>query len=90
MDTLLYREREKAAGGRLQYARLDDPNRLLQLMQERQRGALVLARMARCNRSMIQHLRSGRRKTCTPALALALEEALGVPPGGLFTLRVSS
>lgn len=38
----------------------------------------------------IGHLRSGRRRTCEPATAKAIETALQAPPGLLFTPRTNS
>lgn len=39
--------------------------------------------------SVIGHLRSGLRTTCKPSTAKAIEKALGVAPGLLFTPRVA-
>ena len=39
---------------------------------------------------MLGYLLSGRRKTCSPELALALELALHVQQGALFRVRVPS
>jgi len=36
---------------------------------------------------VVGHLRSGHRRTCTPATARAVEQALDVPPGSLFVPR---
>lgn len=40
--------------------------------------------------AMIGHLRSGRRKTCSPETAAAVEKALGCPPNVLFVPRSSA
>ena len=41
------------------------------------------------SRSIIGHLRSGRRDTCRPATARLIEECLQAPPGSLFVPSVS-
>jgi transcriptional regulator with XRE-family HTH domain len=38
----------------------------------------------------IGHLRSGKRNTCPPQLARAIEKALDAPPGSLFVARLST
>lgn len=35
----------------------------------------------------VGHLRSGKRRTCEPDTARAIEAALNVPPGTLFVIR---
>lgn len=40
-------------------------------------------------RSTIGHLRSGRRRTCSPELAKRVEKVLQAPPGSLFVPHVS-
>jgi hypothetical protein len=39
--------------------------------------------------AIVGHLLSGKRKTCNPATARAIEEGLGCPPGLLFEASVS-
>ena len=39
-------------------------------------------------RSIIGHLRSGFRQTCSPDTAKAIERALNAPPGSLFLAEV--
>lgn len=43
----------------------------------------------KCSHQVIGHLRSGKRKTCRPETAKAIEKALQAPPGSLFVPRVS-
>jgi hypothetical protein len=40
-------------------------------------------------RATIGHLRSGKRNTCKPETAHAIEKALNAPPGSLFVATVS-
>ena len=49
-----------------------------------------LATYAQCSKSMIGHLRTGEKTSCTPALALRIAEALDVPWEGLFEARTSA
>jgi plasmid maintenance system antidote protein VapI len=44
----------------------------------------ALAVRAGVAHATVNHLASGRRDTCTPETARALEDALGCPPGLLF------
>lgn len=44
---------------------------------------------ATSSRSVIGHLRSGKRKTCAPPTARAIEKCLNAPPGSLFVPSVS-
>lgn len=41
------------------------------------------------SRPVIGHLRSGKRNTCRPETARAIEEVLGVPEGFLFVAQMS-
>ena len=41
-------------------------------------------------REIIGHLRSGKRKTCSPHTARSIEKALNAPPGSLFVPEVAS
>jgi hypothetical protein len=43
-----------------------------------------LARAAGCHPSFIDHLLTGRRKSCTPVMASRIAEVLGVPVEILF------
>jgi hypothetical protein len=42
-----------------------------------------------CSPAVIGHLRSGKRNTCKPETARAIERCLGAPPGSLFVPQVS-
>lgn len=41
-------------------------------------------------RSTIGHLRSGKRTTCGPKIAGAIERALGAPSGSLFLVELTT
>lgn len=41
-------------------------------------------------RSTISHLRSGKRTTCGPKIAGAIEKALGAPAGSLFLVELAT
>lgn len=49
-----------------------------------------LARYAGCSKGMVSHLTSGRRTSCTPALAENIAEALGMSVRSLFVPRLST
>lgn len=49
-----------------------------------------LARYAGCSGGMISHLKSGRRKSVTPALAERIVEALGVDLKQLFEVNTAT
>lgn len=53
-------------------------------------SARTLARYAGVHPSFIDHLTSGRRRSCEPATAQRIAEALGVPLDILFDVQVSS
>lgn len=44
---------------------------------------------ATVGRAIVGHLRSGKRMTCNPQTARAIEDALGCPPGLLFVPKVA-
>jgi transcriptional regulator with XRE-family HTH domain len=48
-----------------------------------------LARYADCSKGFISHLLSGRRSSCTPALATRIAEALNVPLEVLFDAKAT-
>lgn len=48
-----------------------------------------LADKVGCHKSLIGHLRSGHRSSCSPETAAAIEKQLNAPPGSLFVARVS-
>jgi transcriptional regulator with XRE-family HTH domain len=56
----------------------------LRLLGWSERG---LAGRAGVSPATVNHLVSGRRQTCSPATAAALEAALGCPPGLFFEPR---
>ena len=39
--------------------------------------------------ALVGHLRSGKRNTCSPTTAIAIEKALDAPRGSLFVPKVS-
>lgn len=41
-------------------------------------------------RAIVGHLRSGKRTSCSPNTAAAIERALNAPPGSLFVPEVTS
>jgi transcriptional regulator with XRE-family HTH domain len=49
-----------------------------------------LADRVGCSPALIGHLRSGKRHTCRPETARAVEKALDAPPGSLFVARLST
>lgn len=63
---------------------------LAQYMQHRGFTVRTLAGKVGCSHSLIGHLRSGKRSTCQPATAIAIEKALDAPVGSLFVPRVST
>jgi len=58
-------------------------------MQQHQFSHARLARYADCSKGFVSHLTSGRRESCTPALAARIAEALQIPVEVLFDPRVS-
>lgn len=63
------------------------------LVREMKRKGFSLSRMARyagCHKSAIGHLASGRNKTCTPALAINIAEALDLDVELLFVPQLST
>lgn len=63
---------------------------LVAFMRQKDFSLGRLARYAGCSRSMISHLTSGRKTSCSPELADRISEALDVPTEALFDLRESS
>jgi len=49
-----------------------------------------LARYAGCSKSMVGHLASGHKTSCTPDLAVRIAEALDVPTELLFMPNAST
>lgn len=58
-------------------------------MEQRGLSLSTLARYAGCSKSFISHLLSGRKTTCTPALAGRIAQALDVPLEVLFVPSAS-
>lgn len=63
---------------------------LIAFMDDKHFSTARLATYAGCSRSMIGHLRSGYKTSCTPALADRISEALDVPRVALFDERASA
>lgn len=70
--------------------RLTSPDMLRATMERRSFSMSRLARYAGCSKSMVGHLVSGYKKTCTPELANRIAEALDVPTELLFVPTVST
>lgn len=70
--------------------RLASPKTLSALMEQRGISMATLARYSGCSKGFVSHLTSGRRTTCTPALAERLAEALAVPVQVLFMPSTST
>lgn len=81
------RRRKRAKGSWMQ---LRDLDLLLDYMEDKDMSQARLGRHAECSRQFIHKLVSGQTKTCTPAVASRIEEALGVLPKTLFVDRKSS
>lgn len=63
---------------------------LVAFMRQKDFSMERLARYAGCSKSMISHLTSARKTSCTPELAERLAEALDVPREALFDARTSA
>ncbi|MBO9522335.1 MAG: helix-turn-helix transcriptional regulator [Nocardioidaceae bacterium] len=63
---------------------------LVAFMRQKEFSMERLARYAGCSKSMISHLTSGRKSSCSPALAERIAEALDIPTEALFDLRASA
>lgn len=63
---------------------------LIAYMKEQDFSLGRLARYAGCSRSMISHLTSGRKTSCTGELADRIAEALHAPTAALFDERTSA
>lgn len=73
--------------GRL-WVRLISRQVLRDYMRFRQETNRSLALKAGVGRSIVGHLRTGERTTCSPRTAVAIERALNAPPGSLFVPEV--
>lgn len=72
------------------WMRLSSPEMLKATMRRRGFTMDRLARYAGCSKSMIGHLCSGYKLSCTPELAEKISEALDVETELLFEPRVST
>jgi hypothetical protein len=63
---------------------------LIAFMEDKNFSTQRLATYASCSKSMVGHLRSGHKTSCTPALASRIAEALDVPLVALFDARTSA
>jgi transcriptional regulator with XRE-family HTH domain len=63
---------------------------LIAFMDEKGFSVQRLATYSQCSKSMIGHLRTGEKKSCTPQLAERISEALGVPRLALFDEQASA
>lgn len=80
------RRRKRAKGTWMQ---LRDLDLLLDYMEKRDMTQARLGRYAECSRQFIHKLVSGQVRTCTPAVAARIEEALDVLPRTLFVEKKS-
>lgn len=80
------RRRKRAKGNWMQ---LRDLDLLIDYMEDKDMSQARLGRHAECSRQFIHKLVSGQVRTCTPAVAARIEEALGVLPKTLFMDRKS-
>lgn len=72
------------------WMRLKSTEILIAFMNAKDFSTGRLATYAQCSRSMIGHLRSGHKKSCSPELADRIAEALGVPTIALFDEKTSA
>lgn len=72
------------------WMRLQSTDTLRALMAQRNFSMERLARYSGCSKSMVSHLTSGRKSTCSPELAERIAEALEVPLTILFVPSVST
>jgi plasmid maintenance system antidote protein VapI len=63
------------------------PGALAFFMKHRNVSVRALAKDAGVAYAVVGHLKTGRRTTCTPYTAGALERSLDVPTGTLFQVR---
>lgn len=72
------------------WMRLSSPDMLRATIERRGFTLSRLARYAGCSKSMVGHLVSGHKKSCTPELAERIAEALEVPTELLFVANEST
>lgn len=63
---------------------------LIAFMDDKDFSTKRLAIYSECSKSMIGHLRSGHKKSCTDKLAYRIAEALDVPWAALFDASTSA
>lgn len=63
---------------------------LIAFMEDKGFSTQRLATYASCSKSMVGHLRTGHKTSCTPQLAQRIAEALDVPLVALFDARTSA
>lgn len=69
---------------------LNDPAILLAFILARpDMNQSKTAEYSGCSRQFISQLASGDRKSCTPKLAMAIEDVLGAPRGTIFSPKKS-
>jgi DNA-binding Xre family transcriptional regulator len=71
------------------WVRLISADALAQYMEHRDFTVRKLAAKVGVSSALVGHLRSGRRNTCKPETAKAIEKALSAPPGSLFVPQVT-
>lgn len=71
------------------WVKLISSEALAQYMEHRGLTVRGLAHKAGVSPALVGHLRSGKRSTCLPANARAIEKSLSAPPGSLFVPQVS-
>lgn len=72
------------------WMRVTSKETLKALMVQRGFSLERMARYAACSKSMVGHLTTGHKKTCSPELAERIAEALDVPLELLFVPQVST
>lgn len=79
--------RRKRSKGR--WMKLRDTTLLISYMEAQDFSQSRLGRYAGVSRQFIHQMVHGDRRTCTPAVAKLIEEALRVLPGTLFVAEMS-
>lgn len=72
------------------WMRLQSSETLRALMRQRGFSMSRMGRYAGCSKTFVHGLCSGEKRSCTPALAQRIAEALDVPTELLFVLEGSS
>lgn len=79
---------EQQVTGRF-WVKLISAHAFAQYMEHRDFTVRSLASRVGCSPALVGHLRSGKRNSCKPQTARALEKALDAPAGSLFVPQVS-